>query len=480
MVCISLLQGLTVYAQNLSSHFKSFSIPVDDSVAYNQTDLYVTSNIFTAQVAKWKDGYIVSYVNQKRQSKLFFTDAQFRKTGPEVGLPNRIIFQLVTDNNEIALLTGSRDIDDGEVLPRKIYFTKINVAGKVVMDKYLLGSTRIEQAGHTELDDWGSYLMQWTGNDYLAFFPIQHNFSRKGKPDIHQADCAYLINPDGKMSVIFDWGVSHSFGQALVANNRYAALVSRGDAYPRGLNVNMLSTKIYELEDLDGDEIDPLLPHIKTSYYSELDFECTPFEVSGREGNNYIPFHLGDAVFVDSNKVMTGFTLLDKRTSYDIGIVVTTASDAEPCSTNKKFITQTQDISEHSMRMTVVGTNRILVLWKAFNIKTSNSSINKVLNEYEDSWDDEIMAFQKANPDRQMAAIINFKGDLVVKPIALKKVNWYNTVNWHEDKTLWHDLLSSFANHTYSPIISGLGNQKVWIYHRHGTKELRVFTYSEG
>ena len=59
-------------------------------------------------IAKWKNGYIISYSAMDKKSYFFFTDKDFNKTSKEVEMKKRIIYAVSTYNDEIVFLTGKK------------------------------------------------------------------------------------------------------------------------------------------------------------------------------------------------------------------------------------------------------------------------------------------------------------------------------------------------------------------------------------
>lgn len=463
-------------AQNLEKRIRKNLVQCDDSLAYAGTDFRYSSLVPAVQMAQWKDGYVMAYVTTERRSRVFFTDKDFKKTSEEIKIDNRIIFQLVTENNELALLTGDRGANDADNISKHIYFTKISETGEILIDQKILGSDRVKRPKQTELDNWGNFLMNWTGSHYVAFFPIQHNFSRVGPPDVHQGDCTYFINPDGTLYSYSDWGSSHSFEQRMVVGDQFIVQAAKGDAYPRGLAVDFISTTAEEPYLLEKDEKDQNNAQISYEYQCSDEFSSTAFKVSGQSGANYVPFSLGDIVTLSNRSAAISCSYRDRRKLHDI-VWVKVSAQRKDAATKLRFITQTPTIAEHSVRMVGLSDNRILLCWKQFDATKSRLALTKLSRQYEEYDDEDLRIFMNHNQDIHKMAIVDSLGSFVTAPQTIKNVCWYYTSSLMESSALWFDIVDVCSNNTYSGFTKRSGPSVSWTYHRHKSMEFEVYTY---
>ena len=460
--------------ENLNSRINHISLATDDSLAYGNDYTTYGMIIPTVQVAQWKDGYVVTYVNSNWHSKLFFTDAQFNKTSKEYELANRIVYQVVTDNGEIALLAADKQVDsDGDIFSNFMYFIKFSASGGILMEKTIIGSNHIKRPNETELDDWGNYLMKWTGHFYVTFFPIQHNFRKIAPPDIHQGDCTYFIKPDGSILSYSDWGASHSFEQRMAIGEDYLIQVAKGDAYPRGLAIDYVAINNYEIEELERGWKDQNNPDLNYGYDPIKSFNSSPYKVSGSLGANYVPFSLGDVVILEKNAAIVSFSTKDKKTAHDIGILTTRPQFGYKGKV--KYITNTPTICEHSVRMARVAENGILIMWKQFDVKTAKKKIAQIEKRL-DTWDADEEIFRDHNLDQNMMAMIDTNGKYLSKPQKVTHADWYYTISLKEFQTPWHDIIDGYANHSYSPFLHLHNGNLAWAHHQHKAKQIDIYS----
>lgn len=456
---------------NLEKRIGLTHIETEDTLVFGRPTF---TPLPTAQIAQWKEGYVVFYVNSQWQSKYFFTDASFKKTTKEYTVANRVVFQVVTDNAEIALLAGDKSGTSGWPRADFAFFMKVSEQGEVLMERKIVGAENVKKGNATELDDWGNFHMRWTGDLYVTFFPIQHNFRKVGPADVHQGDCLYFIQPDGKVLAYDDWGSSHSFEQRIVVGDKCIATAAKGDAYPRGIAVNMIHKTGYDIKPFGKGSKDMNNPNITHYLDEENSFSNTPLKVSGKTGENYVPFSLGDIVLLDSVSTLVSFSSKDKKAYHDVGIVRSHHSG----SSKPKYLTNTSTLVEHSVRMAVLDENRILIGWKEFNPKTSNSTI-KSLRKSLGSWPTDDAIYKEHNVDRHKMAIIDSTGAFVVKPQKVADVNWYYTAGLMERSSTWHSVINSYANHCYSPFFNTYSGALAWAYHGHESKTIQVYTYTD-
>jgi len=416
--------------------------------------------IMVAHIARWKTGYVVAYSDKDWNSYIFFLDKNFSKQAGEFRIEGRTIYRIITDNQEIALLTGvtagKREKSDF------VYWTKVNKQGKILKEVEIVGSKNVRMPFQSELDDWGNFQMIWTGQHYFCFFPIQHNFSKVGVPDVHQGDCIYLVSPEGELLSYSEWGASHSFEQRLLNTENYSVTIAKGDAYPRGLSVNFVGRKTYSTREVGITNPDQNNRKIKTHYSPEERSSCVPFKVSGATGNNYVPFSIGDAIVFEKDELLVSFSSKDRKRSHDIGLV-RVRPEYQNCSNDIHWLTNTDKISEHSIRMQKLDENRVLILWKEFDINDVRTEIIKMKKEL--SYTEHHRIADEDMFNERFYAIIDRQGNYLVKPKKLEGLNWYNTIGLKESNTDWHDLMSSYADHRYSKMIIGHNSEIIWLYH---------------
>lgn len=479
LILFTLLSTYNCIAQDikLDDNIQKVSIEVENNLAYANYDSYYANHIPTVQIAKWKQGYIIAYTNHNRQSYFFFTDSSFTKTSKEFKLNNRIIFQVVTDNNEIALLCGNRyDVfKNNKFYSNHIYFTKVSENGKVLLENKILGTNKLKAPLATVLDDWGNYIMRWTGSLYIVYFPVQHNFKRIGK-DIHQGDVTYFIKPDGTICIYNEWGASHSFEQRIAIGERHTVLIAKGDAYPRGMKVSKIPTKNYYIEPLSKGSKSQHNTEIKNRYNiadNTRSMVSTAFKASGRSGANYVPFSLGDAIILNDETIVVSYSSKDRKPTYDVGISITKLVNGKAKS-EQNFITNTRSLCEHSVRMYAIDSTKILILWKEFN----NRKVNKQLDKYEKSSIDSETIFKEHNLDINKMAIIDNNGQFIVSPQTTKIADWYYTISLKENQTPWHSIIKVSANHCYSPIITTHTGNIAWAHHSHKSKTIDIYIFN--
>lgn len=472
-------------AQKLSDKIQKISLITDKKLAYNTDDRFYGDLVPSVQVAKWKTGYVISYVTFERKSRVFFTDKRFNKISSEQELSNRIIFQIVTDNDEIALLTGDRNIDDDdEIASHFIFFTKITEQGKITLEKKIIGTYDLQKSGETILDDWGNFNMKWTGHMYMLFFPIQYNFAEKSEAaDIHQGACSYMIKSDGTLYSLFDWNNSHSFEHRILMTKNHAVLLNKGDASPRGLGVEWYPINEFYFEKIedDPDERDLGNPSIEYFYMyeDENEYSCDAFTVSGQEGDNYVPFSIGDAVELADHSVLISYSFIDRKPTHDIGLVKVKPSLTN-CTSGPKFITNTPSICEHSVRMFKINNNQFLMMWKEFPTTGINKKMELLSDRYYDEDNGEELIFTHHNPDQNKIAIIDSKGNFIVKPQKVKKseVDWYYTIALKESNTEWHNIMETFGNYTLSENIYSSDGKIIWTNHKHKSNQINVYIFN--
>ncbi len=467
----------------LEDKIQQFTVKMEKRPVYSTMNRYYGDLLPGVQIARWDEGYVVAYTAVDMQSRYFFLDKDFKKTTQEYVLKGKVIFQIVTDHREIAMLTGSSLVDDGDAFHNFVYFTKVNEAGQILKNTLITGANDLKKPGSTDLDNWGNPLMRWTGKFYIAFFPIQHNFKKTEAEDndIHQADCAYIITKDGKVYSFFDWGVSHSFEQRMLVNDQYAILLSKGDGGPRGLEIDYYplandSFKAFEADD-DPDQNNTQLKEY-WAYDEDKEFACEAFNVSGKSGDNYLPFSLGDPILLDNSEVLITYSFSDQRPTHDIALTLLKPQDKD-CSSGHKFLTNTPTICEHSVHTVQVAPNRNLIFWKEFDTKGLQAKIDKWQTEYEDEDDEDELIFVRQNIDRNKIGIIDNKGTFLVEPqeISKHKADWYYNIPLKDSHTPWHDIMDSYANHTRTCFVKTNDGHIAWGHHQHNTRTIEIYVY---
>jgi len=459
---------------SIDKQILKMSIHTDDTIAFGKP---THSILPTVQLAHWKGGYVVFYVNSDWRTKFFFTNGHFEKITEEYEIQNRIVYQVITENNEIALLAGNKSGSRASPRSDHAFFMKISETGDLKMEKLIVGAPNVKKGNATELDDWGNYQMRWTGSKYVTFFPIQHNFRKIGPPDIHQGDCIYFINPNGEVISYSDWGASHSFEQRLMIGDSFMVTAAKGDAYPRGLDLNFIGIKEYEIMAYEKGDKDMNNTSIEYYYEPKQASGYTAFKVSGASGANYVPFSLGDIVALNNHSALISFSSKDKKVTHDIG-VVRTHPLSNSTRTQLKYLTNTPTICEHSVRTASLASNRILVLWKEFDIRKSKIQIKKLDKEI-DAWDASEIIFTEHNLDQNKMAIIDSMGRFVVKPQKVKKADWYYTQGLMENGTSWHRTIDGYTNHSYSPFFRTDENQLAWSHHKHKSRSIDVYMFTD-
>lgn len=485
---VTILFSSVTFSQNtpekLVNSIQNTTIATDKMLAYNTDDRFYGELIPTVQIAKWKKGYIVGYTTFERKSRFFFTDSNFVKKSSEREISNRILFQIVTDNNEIAFLTGNRFVDENnEVSSHFIYFTKVSEEGKVILEKEIIGTNNLEKPLETVLDDWGNFNMKWTGKMYMLFFPIQHNFAEPGeKIDIHQGSCAYMIKSDGTLYSFFDWNNSHSFEHRMLMTDKHVVLLNKGDASPRGLGVEWYPINEFYLEKIEDEPEEKDLGHPSIEYYYMYDdneeYSCDAFIASGKNGDNYVPFSIGGAVALKDQSVLVSYSFKNNKPTYDIGITRVRPQEVD-CSSGHIAITNTPKVCEHSTRMVKLSDDNILIMWKEFSTVSIDQIIDKLSDAYEDEDTEEELIFTRHNPDKNKIAIINSNGDFIVTPqlVDKTKVDWYYNICLKESNTAWHDTMESFADHMLSEAFKTWEGNVAWACHEHKSKSINVYAY---
>jgi hypothetical protein len=455
------------FCQSSEPNIRQLKLPVAHELATNAQEGMSSLHVETPQIAKWKEGYALTYVDINRRSWLCFLDANFKQVANAVEIKDRVVFQLVTDNDELAILSAKRRYADAErqtVTYKEVYFSKIDPRGSFLMDVLLGGGTEIKKPQKTELDNIGNYRMIWDKDAYLANFPIQFNFSKTSKPDIHQGDAVFRIEPSGKLILVSDWNTSHSFQQFPLSGKDYFITLTKGDG-PRGLNVHHFS-RAGEWEEYE----DKTFPQCTQSWESEEYFSCNPYPVPGGDGENYVPYMIGDGLVLEGDKVLTGFSTSNGRKSYDIGLVIASPSKSSPFS-KIKWLSDSPAYTEHSLRLHPLPDGRILVLWKSFATLAANGWLEKLEDQFEEEDADEDLIQQESSPDEQWMGIIDTKGNWLLEPVQISAPTYYAS-DWKEDATDWHFFMDSYLDHTYSPIISGHRNEVIWLFHRPFSNEL--------
>lgn len=460
-------QTPTVLENNLSQ----IRIETEDTLVFARPR---GASLPTVQIARWKDGYVVFYVNSNWVSKYFFTNAQFEKQGKEYVVLNRMVYQVVTENNEIALLAGNKSSSGSSPRSDHAYFMTVSENGAVLRETLIVGAENVNKGDATELDDWGNYQMRWTGAMYVTFFPVQHNFRKLGPPDVHQGDCMYFIPPLGDVIAYSDWGASHSFEQRLVIGDKFIATAAKGDAYPRGMQVTYTHLSRFELLPFDKKEKDMNNKGITHYYEPHQQASSVPLKVSGASGANYVPFTLGDIVMLDSNSALVSFSSKDKKAAHDLGIVRSHLGK----STGLKYLSNSPTIAEHSVRMTQVGKNRILIFWKEFDTRKTLKQL-KILRKEIGGWYPDRTIFSAHNMDQNKMALIDSTGKFLVKPQKISNANWYYNAGLKESSNPWFSVIQNYAHHSYSPFFTTAKGATAWAYHGHQSKVIEVYQYQE-
>lgn len=460
---------LGFYPSHAQSLPKTVQLRLEHTLATNEQDGMTSLHIETAQLAKWKQGYALTYVDLERKSWLLFLDADFQKASKEVEIKGRIVFQLVTDNGELAILSAPRlfaDSDKDLISYKSLYFSKLDQQGNKVLDVWLGGSEEIKKPQKTELDNIGNYRMIWDKDAYLVNFPIQFNFSNNSRPDIHQGDALMRIQPDGKIALISDWNTSHSFQQFPLSGKDHIITLTKGDG-PRGLNVHHF-TREGSWEEYE----DNTFPQCKEYWDTEDYFSCNPYPVPGADGENYVPYMIGDGIVLDGDKVLVGFSTSNGRKSYDIGLVQVAPSESNAFS-RIKWLSDSPAHTDHSLRLHRLSDGKVLVLWKRFATLAANKWVGQKESEWEDEDNEEDRIQHENGPDEQWMAIIDQQGNWVREPVRIDAPSYYAS-DWKESGTDWHYYIDYYFDHTYSPIITGHRNEAIWLYHRPFSKVLEL------
>jgi hypothetical protein len=464
---LTCLQG---FSQNeLQKRISTQTIQLAQKIAGNSKEGIYSYHIETPQIAKWKNGYVLSYVDIKRKSWLLFLDQDFKKKGSEIEIKNRIILQVVTDNNELAILSTKPTFLDQlkkNNSYKELYFSKLNENGTLQLDVFIGGGNSIEKPLQTEVDNMGNYRMIWDKNSYLVDFAIQHNFSKTSAPDIHQGDAFIRITPEGNLTIISDWNTSHSFQQFILSGEEYYITLTKGDVR-RGLNAQFFSRK-GELEEYE----DGIFPHIKYEFSNDSYFACNPYPVAGGHGENYVPYTIGDGVMLDKDAVLVGFSTSNNRKSYDVGLIQVFPSK-EASFSQITWLTDTPKRYEHSLRMHRISPNQIAIFWKSFSMEEANRTIEKLENEFEDEPNSEEIILEKVNFDEQWMALIDNQGKWVKEPEKIQSHTYY-CADGFEAATEWNYFINDDFDHTYSPMIIGHKGELLWLNHNLNSSTLII------
>ena len=303
------------------------------------------------QVAKWKDGYLMSYPDGVFKTRLLFTK-DFRSFSVIKEYKDEIIWDIETTGGQVAVLSSPVIFKDQTHRTPDLYAKFLSSDGSVSRSTKVIGAKDMSQPSATQLDNIGSRYIRWEKGAYVLYFTISKNLAKTaGTYNVHQAQCQIYMDKSGRLlNKSVGWGVSHSFEQRIDVADGYTLKVAKGDAYPRGIDVDIQS---HELEvSSDGTEYDAV-----RLYTGE------PMPMTGDD--NYVDLVLGD-VYVMAAKESAHISGISwyERDSPDIFFIDQSFNgDLAP---KTVWLTSTPDVTEHSVRMLPYTDGNYLMIWKEY------------------------------------------------------------------------------------------------------------------